>query len=89
MFLKSVHIGVVRTVAAGGQKVRLHGMRQAAQLARDMLHRDSLRGNSLYMVGSCRGRLLHIIHVSAVFRVCVAQRKPRQLFETACAARQL
>ena len=40
-------------------KVRLHGTRQAARLARDML-----RGNSVYMVGSCRARLLHIIHVS-------------------------
>ena len=43
-------------------KVRLQGTRQAARLARDML-----RCNSVYMVGSCRARLLHIIHVSAVF----------------------
>ena len=31
-----------------------------------MLQRDLLRGNSVYMVGSCCVRLLHIIHVSAV-----------------------
>ena len=31
------------------------------------------------MVGSCRVRLLHIIHVSAVFEVGVLQRKLRQL----------
>ena len=48
-------------------KVCLHGTRQAAQLTRDMLQRDLLRGNSVYMVGSCRAQLLHIIHVSAVF----------------------
>ena len=48
-----------------GIKVRLHGTRQAARLARDMLQRDLLRGNSIYMVGSSRARLLHIIHVSA------------------------
>ena len=47
-------------------KVRLHGTRQAARLARDMLQRDLLRGYSIYMVGNCRARLLHIIHVSAV-----------------------
>ena len=41
-------------------KVRLHGRRQAARLARDMLQRDLLRGNSVYMVGSCRARLLHV-----------------------------
>ena len=70
-------------------KVRLHGRRQAARLARDMLQRDLLRGNSVYMVGSCRARLLHIIHVSAVFGVGVIQRKLRQLLATACAARQL
>ena len=46
-------------------KVRLHGTRQAARLARDMLQRDLLCGNSIYMVSSCRTRLLHIIHVSA------------------------
>ena len=52
-------------------KVRLHGRRQAARLARDMLQRD----NSVYMVGSCRARLLHINHVSAVSEVGVLQRK--------------
>ena len=72
-----------------GLKVRLHGTRQAARLVRDMLQRDLLRGNSVYMVGSCRARLLHIIHVSAVFRVGVPQRKLRQMLATACAARQL
>ena len=46
-------------------KVRLHGTRQAARLARDMVQRDLLRGNSIYMEGSSRARLLHIIHVSA------------------------
>ena len=56
-------------------KVRLHGRRQAARLARDMLQRDLLRGNSVYMVGSCRARLLHIIHVSAVSDVGVLQEK--------------
>ena len=70
-------------------KVCLHGTRQAARLARDMLQRDLLRGNSVYMVGSCRARLLHIIHVSAFFGVDVLQRKLRQLLVTACAARQL
>ena len=34
-------------------KVRLHGTQQAAQLVRDMLQRDLLRGNSVYMVDSC------------------------------------
>ena len=38
---------------------------------RDMLQRDLLRGNNVYMVGSCRARLLHIIHVLAVFGVGV------------------
>ena len=52
-------------------KVRLHGERQAARLARDMLQRDLLRRHSVYMVGSCRAWLLHIIHVSAVFGVGV------------------
>ena len=75
-------------------KVRLHGTRQAARLVRDMLQRDMLqrdllRGNSIYMVGSSRARLLHIIHVSAFFGVGVLQRKLRQLLVTACAARQL
>ena len=70
-------------------KVLLHETRQAARLARDMLQRDLLRGNSVYMVGSCRTRLLHIIHVSAFFGVGVLQRKLRQLLATACAARQL
>ena len=54
-------------------KVRLHGRRQAARLARDMLQRDLLRGNSVYTVGSCRARLLHTIHVSAVSEVGVLQ----------------
>ena len=54
-------------------KVSLHGRRQAAQLARDMLQRDLLRGKSIYMVGRCRARLLHIIHVSAVSEVGVLQ----------------
>ena len=40
-----------------------------------MLQRDLLRGNSVYMVGSCRARLLHIIHVSAVSEVGVLQAK--------------
>ena len=56
-------------------KVRLHGRRQAARLARDMLQSDLLRVNSVYMVGSCRARLLHIIHVSAVSEVGVLQEK--------------
>ena len=73
-------------------KVRLHGRRQAARLARDMLQRDLLHGNSVYMVGSCRARLLHIIHVSAVSEVGVmhlhgtrqaaAARQPRRKIET-------
>ena len=42
-------------------------------------------GNSVYMVGSCDARLLHIIHVSAVSEVGVLQRK---LSVTACAMRQ-
>ena len=58
-----------------GLKVRLHGRRQAARLTRDMLQRDLQRGNSVYMVGSCRARLLHIIHVSAVSEVGVLQEK--------------
>ena len=53
-------------------KVRLHGTRQAA---RDMRQHDVLRSNSIYMVGSSRARLLHIIHVSAFFGVGVLQRK--------------
>ena len=56
-------------------KVRLYGRRQAARLARDMLQRDLLRGNSLYMVGRCSAWLLHIIHVSAVSEVGVLQEK--------------
>ena len=56
-------------------KLRLHGTRQAARLRRDMLQRDLLRGNSIYMVGSCRARLLHIIHVSAVSEVGILQEK--------------
>ena len=64
-----------------GIKVRLHGVRQAAWLVRDMLQRN----NSIYMVGNCRVKLLHIIHVSAVFDVGVLQRK---LLATACAAQQ-
>ena len=40
-----------------------------------MLQHDLLRGNSVYMVGSCRARLLHIIHVSAVSEVGVLQEK--------------
>ena len=40
-----------------------------------MLPRDLLRGNSVYMVCSCRVRLLHIIHVSAVSEVGVLQEK--------------
>ena len=54
-------------------KVPLHGRRQAAQLACDMLQRDLLCGKSIYMVGRCRARLLHIIHVSAVSEVGVLQ----------------
>ena len=70
-------------------KVRLHGTRQAARLARDILQCNLLRGNSVYLVSSCRARLLHIIHVSAVFGVGVLQRKLRQLLAIECAARQL
>ena len=70
-------------------KVHLHGARQAVRLAPDMLQRDLLRSKSVYMVGSCRVRLLHIIHVSAIFGVGVLQRKLRQLLTTACAVRQL
>ena len=69
-------------------KVHLHGTRQAVRMARDRLQRDLLRSNSVYMVGSCPARLLHIIHVSAVFGVGVLLRKLRQLFATACSARQ-
>ena len=36
------------------------GTREAARLARDMLQRDLLSGNSVYVTGSCRARLLHI-----------------------------
>ena len=54
-------------------KVRLHGRRQTTRLARDILQRDLPHGNSVYMVGSCRTRLLHIIHVSAVSEVGVLQ----------------
>ena len=70
-------------------KVRLHGTWQAVRLARDMLQRDLLRGNSIYMVGSSRTRLLHLIHVSAFFGVGVLHGKLRQLLATACAERQL
>ena len=70
-------------------EVRLHGTRQAARLVRHMLQRDLLRGNSVYLVGSCSARLLHIIHVSAFFGVGVLQRKLRQLLATACATQQL
>ena len=56
-------------------KVRLHGKRQAARLGHDMLQRDLLRGNNVYMVGSCCARLLHIIHVSAVSEVGFLQEK--------------
>ena len=42
---------------------------------RDMLPRDLLCGNGVYMVGSCRARLLHIIHVSAVSEVGVLKEK--------------
>ena len=70
-------------------KVHLHRVREAARLVSDMLQRDLMRGNSVYMVGSCRTQLLHIIHVSAFFGVGVLQRKLRQLLATACAARQL
>ena len=54
-------------------KVCLHGTLQAAQLAGDMLQCDLLHASSVYMVGSCHARLLHIIHVSAVFEVGVLQ----------------
>ena len=54
-------------------KVGLHGRRQGARLARDMLQCDLLRGNSVYMVGSCRTWLLHIIHVSALSEVSVLE----------------
>ena len=37
------------------------------------------------MVGSCRARLLHIIHVSTVSEVCVLERK---LLVTACAVQK-
>ena len=47
----------------------------------DMLQRDLLHNNSVYMVGSCQMCLLHIIHVSLVSRVSVLQRK---LVVTAC-----
>ena len=40
-----------------------------------MLQRDLLRGNSIYMVGSCRLWFLHIIQVSAVSEVGVLQEK--------------
>ena len=40
-----------------------------------MLQCDLLRGNNVYMVGSCRAWLLHIIHVSAVSKVGVLQEK--------------
>ena len=56
-------------------KVRLHGRRQAARLADDMLQRNLLRSNIVYMVGSCHARFLHIIHVSAVSGVIVLQEK--------------
>ena len=52
--------------------------RQRDSVARDMLQRDLLRGNSVYMVGSCRARLMHIIHVSAVSEVGVFQECSRQ-----------
>ena len=53
-------------------RVCLHRTRQAAWLVRDMLQRNLLHGNSVYMVGSCHARLLHIIHVSAVSEVGAA-----------------
>ena len=56
-------------------KVRLHGRRQAARLVRNMLQRDLLGGNRVYMVGSCVARLLHMIPVSAVSEVNVLQEK--------------
>ena len=67
-------------------KVRLHGTRQAARLACDMLQCDLPRGNSVYMVGSCHEQLLHIIYASPVFEVGDHQRK---LLATACAMQQL
>ena len=43
-------------------KVRLCGTRQAARLAHDMLQHDLLHDITVYMVGTCRARLLHSLH---------------------------
>ena len=51
-----------------------------------MLQHNLLHDNSVYMVGSCCGRLLHIIQISAVSNVGVLQRK---LFVAVCVARNL
>ena len=62
--------------------------RQAEPLARDMLHRymlrfkdatmqrDLLHGISVYMAGSCRTQVLHIIHISAGFLGRCSSKKP-------------
>ena len=75
MCIQSLHLHHLYRRRAGSLKVRLHGRRQAARLARDMLQRDLLCGNSVYMISSCRARLLHIIHVSVVSEVGVLQEK--------------
>ena len=59
-------------------KVRLHGRRQAARLARDLLQHDLLRSNNVYMVGSSRARLSHITHVLAVSEVGVQEKCSQQ-----------
>ena len=70
-----------------GIKVHLQGRQQAARMARDLLWRDLLHGNSVYMVRSCRARFLHIIRVSTVSEVgglqenCSQQPVPRSNFK--------
>ena len=67
-------------------KVRLQGTRQAARLARDMLQRDLLRSNGVYMVGSCRARLLHIIHVSGFWGRCSSKKTEATARDSMCRA---
>ena len=56
----------------------LHG----ARLARDMLQRDLLRS----MVGSCRARLLHIIHVSGFWGRCSSKKTEATTRDSMCRA---
>ena len=76
-------------------KVRLHGTRQAARLAHDMLQRDLLRGNSIYMVNCVYTGLQQLSRATPAYNPCIgsfwgrcSSKKLRQLLATACAAQQ-